>query len=87
MNAEFAENTEEERGETTTHFNLFLRGEKSIVSAVAKNFYPKDKVIMGDKSPKSVQKQASQKKAKVDTAAMKKKQDLAAKAKVVAKKK
>ncbi len=36
---------------------------------------------MGDKSPKSVQKQASQKKNKADSADQKKKQDLAAKAK------
>ena len=36
---------------------------------------------MGDRSPKAVQKQASQKKAKVNTADQKKQQDLAAKAK------
>lgn len=41
---------------------------------------------MGDKSPKAAQKQASQKKAKVDSAGQKKQQDIAAK-KVVAKKK
>ena len=41
---------------------------------------------MGDKSPKSVQKQASQKKSKADSAAQKKKQDVAAK-QVVGKKK
>ena len=35
---------------------------------------------MGDRSPKAVQKQASQKQAKVNTADQKKKQDLAAKA-------
>lgn len=34
---------------------------------------------MGDRSPKSVQKQASQKKAKSDRADQKKKQDVAAK--------
>ena len=34
---------------------------------------------MGDKSPKSVQKQASQKKAKSDRADLKKQQDVAAK--------
>jgi hypothetical protein len=37
---------------------------------------------MGDRSPKSVQKHASQKKAKTDSADQKKKQDQAAKAKV-----
>ena len=42
---------------------------------------------MGDRSPKSVQKQASQKKAKIDSADLKKKQDLAAKAKVAVTKK
>jgi hypothetical protein len=35
---------------------------------------------MGDRSPKAVQKQASQKQAKVNIADQKKKQDLAAKA-------
>jgi hypothetical protein len=35
---------------------------------------------MGDRSPKSVQKQASQKQAKTNSADLKKKQDLAAKA-------
>jgi hypothetical protein len=42
---------------------------------------------MGDRSPKAVQKQASQKKAKTDSADQKKKQDLAAKAKVAVGKK
>jgi hypothetical protein len=37
---------------------------------------------MGDRSPKSVQKQASQKQAKANSADQKKKQDLAAKAKL-----
>ncbi|HZK82129.1 MAG TPA: hypothetical protein VFC46_13700 [Humisphaera sp.] len=42
---------------------------------------------MGDKSPKATQKQASQKQAKTNSADMKKKQDLAAKAKVAVGKK
>ncbi len=42
---------------------------------------------MGDRSPKSVQKHASQKKAKTDSADQKKKQDQAAKAKVATGKK
>lgn len=37
---------------------------------------------MGDRSPKAAQKQASQKKAKIDSASQKKQQDLAAKAKL-----
>ena len=48
----------------------------------APNSYMKVEHTMGDKSPKSMQKQASQKKAKTDSADQKKKQDLAAKAKV-----
>ena len=48
----------------------------------ATKFYTKDEVTMGDKSPKSVQKHASQKQAKANTADQKKKQDLAAKAKL-----
>ena len=47
----------------------------------ATKFYPKVEIIMGDKSPKAAQKQASQKKAKFDSADQKKKQDLAAKSK------
>jgi hypothetical protein len=39
----------------------------------------KGKVIMGDRSPKSVQKQASQKQVKANTAAQKKQQAAAAK--------
>jgi hypothetical protein len=42
---------------------------------------------MGDKSPKAAQKQASQKQAKANSADQQKKQNIAAKAKVVAKKK
>ena len=53
----------------------------------ATNSYPKENLIMGDRSPKAVQKQASQKKARNDSADQKKKQDLAAKAKVAVGKK
>jgi hypothetical protein len=42
---------------------------------------------MGDRSPKAVQKQASQKKSRNDSAQQKKQQDLAAKAKVAVGKK
>jgi hypothetical protein len=42
---------------------------------------------MGDRSPKALQKQSSQKQAKNDTADQKKRQDVAAKAKVVGGKK
>jgi hypothetical protein len=45
-------------------------------------FYKKARFIMGDRSPKAAQKQASQKKAKIDSASQKKQQDLAAKAKL-----
>jgi hypothetical protein len=44
------------------------------------NFYTKAGITMGDRSPKAVQKQASQKKAKTDSADQKKQRDLAAKA-------
>ena len=50
-------------------------------------FYKKVSDIMGDRSPKAVQKQASQKQAKVNTADQKKQQDLAAKAKLAVGKK
>jgi hypothetical protein len=43
-------------------------------------FYTKEEITMGDRSPKAVQKQASQKKAKTDSADQKKQRDLAAKA-------
>ena len=43
--------------------------------------------IMGDRSPKAMQKQASLKKAKTDSADQKKQQDLAAKAKLAVGKK
>jgi hypothetical protein len=43
-------------------------------------FHAKEEFIMGDRSPKAVQKQASQKKAKTDSADQKKQRDLAAKA-------
>lgn len=46
----------------------------------------KGRPIMGDKSPKSVHKQAAQKQAKIDSANQKKRQDTAAK-QVVFKKK
>jgi hypothetical protein len=49
----------------------------------SKHPQPKPEVTMGDRSPKAVQKQASQKKAKFDSADQKKKQDLAAKAKAI----
>ena len=41
--------------------------------------YTKEAITMGDRSPKSVQKQASQKKSKADSADLKKKQGVAAK--------
>jgi hypothetical protein len=49
--------------------------------------YLKEAVTMGDRSPKAVQKQASQKQAKIVSADQKKQQDLAAKAKVLVGKK
>jgi hypothetical protein len=63
---------------TPSHPNVFHE---------ATQFYKKVGVTMGDRSPKAVQKQASQKKARTDSADQKKKQDLAAKAKVAVGKK
>lgn len=62
-------------------WRLFLCRQRTNVFREATNFYTKEEVTMGDRSPKSVQKQASQKKAKFDSADQKKKQDLAAKSK------
>jgi hypothetical protein len=53
----------------------------------ATNLYTKEEITMGDRSPKAVQKQASQKKAKSDSVSQKKQQDLAAKAKLAVGKK
>ena len=57
------------------------------VLAASINFYKKEELIMGDRSPKAMQKQASLKKAKVNSADQKKQQDLAAKAKLAVGKK
>ena len=56
---------------------------KVTVCKEAANSYTKEEVTMGDRSPKSVQKQASQKKNKSDSADQKKKQDVTAKQKQV----
>jgi hypothetical protein len=53
----------------------------------AANTYTKEAITMGDRSPKAMQKQASLKKAKTDSADQKKQQDLAAKAKLAVGKK
>lgn len=45
----------------------------------ATNPYTKEEVTMGDRSPKAVQKKASQKQAKTDITNQKKQQDVAAK--------
>lgn len=58
-----------------------------IVFPATINLYQKEEVIMGDRSPKAMQKQASLKKAKVNSADQKKQQDLAAKAKLAVGKK
>jgi len=44
------------------------------------SFYTKEGIAMGDRSPKAVQKKASQKKPKTNSADQKRQQDLAAKA-------
>jgi hypothetical protein len=49
--------------------------------------FTEETILMGDKSPKAAQKQASQKKAKVDSADQKKRQDVASKSKAMATKK
>jgi len=49
----------------------------------ATNSYTKSPILMGDKSPKAAQKQASQKKAQSDSVKLKKSLEVAAKAKQV----
>ena len=70
-----------------TRERLFLSRQVAKVLQEATKLYTKEELIMGDRSPKAVQKQASQKKAKTDSADQKKQQDLAAKAKLAVGKK
>lgn len=70
-----------------TREGLFIfRGMITVCNEVT-IFHTKEERTMGDRSPKAVQKQASQKQAKTNTADQKKQQDLAAKAKLAVGKK
>jgi hypothetical protein len=66
---------------------LYLGGFRATVCGAETTPYTKEDITMGDRSPKSMQKTASQNKSKADTAAQKKQQDLAAKSKLAVGKK